>query len=86
MKKMEKYIVQNWIWLMTGLILTRKAIEFAYAERGYVAFGGEWLVLPVMMMLVHMVRDVRSSIFATFGEEVDADDRRTPRHHSRMAK
>lgn len=83
---MEKYIVQNWIWLMTGLILTRKAIEFAYAERGYVAFGGEWLVLPVMMMLVHMVRDVRSSIFATFGEEVDADDRRTPRHHSRMAK
>ena len=86
MKKMEKYIVRNWIWLATGLILTRKAIEFAYAERGYVAFGGEWLVLPVMMMLVHTVRNVRSSIFAAFGEEVDADDRRTPRHHRRMAK
>ena len=69
MKKMEKYIVRNWIWLVTGLILTRKAVEFAYAERGCVAFGGEWLVLPVMMMLVHIVRDVRSSLFATFGEE-----------------
>ena len=56
MKKMEKYIVRNWIWLVTGLILTRKAVEFAYAERGCVAFGGEWLVLPVMMMLVHIVR------------------------------
>lgn len=86
MKKMEKYIVRNWIWLVTGLILTRKAVEFAYAERGCVAFGGEWLVLPVMMMLVHIVRDVRSSLFATFREEVDAGDRRTPRHHRRVAK
>ena len=86
MKKMEKYIVRNWIWLVTGLILTRKAVEFAYAERGCVAFGGEWLVLPVMMMLVHIVRDVRSSLFATSGEEVDAGDRRTSRHHRRMAK
>ena len=86
MKKMEKYIVRNWIWLVTGLILTRKAVEFAYAERGCVAFGGEWLVLPGMMMLVHIVRDVRSSLFATFGEEVDAGDRRTSRHHRRMAK
>ena len=83
---MEKYIVRNWIWLATGLILTRKAVEFAYAERGYVAFGGEWLVLPVMMMLVHIVRDVRSSLFVTLGEEVDAGDRRTSRHHRRMAK
>lgn len=86
MKKLEEYIVRNWIWIVTGLILTWKAVEFACAERGYVAFGGEWLVLPVMMMPVHMVRNVRSSLFATFGEEVDAGDRRTSRHHRRMAK
>ncbi len=88
MKKMEKYIVRNWIWLVAGLILTRKAIEFAYAERGYVAFGGEWLVLPVMMLLVHMARDIRRNLYATdeLREEVDACDRRTSRHHHRMAK
>lgn len=86
MKKTEKYIVQNWIWLLTGLILTRKAVEFAYVERGYVAFGGEWLVLPVIMMLVHMVRNVRSSLFTALGEEVNAGDGRTSRHHRRMAK
>ena len=86
MEKMEKYIAQNWIWLVAGLILTRKAVEFAYAERGYVAFGGEWLVLPVMMLLVHLAGNVRSRLLATFGEEADAGDRRTSRHHRRMEK
>lgn len=88
MKKMEKYITRNWIWLVAGLILTRKAVEFAYAERGYVAVGGEWLVLPVMMLLVHMIRNVRRSFLATneTWKEVSADDRRTSRHHRRMAE
>lgn len=88
MKKMDKFITRNWIWLVAGLILTRKAVEFAYAERGYVAFGGEWFVLPLMLMLVYTVRHVNGSLFVTdeFGEEVDAGDRRTSRHHRRMAK
>lgn len=88
MKKMEKYIDRNWIWLATGMILTRKAIEFAYVERGYVAFGGEWLILPVMMLLVCMARNIRRSLFAAddVWEEVDAIDRRTSRYHRRMAK
>lgn len=86
MKKMEDFIIRNWILLVTGLILTRKAVEFAYAERRYVAFGGEWLVLPVMLMLAHIVRSVRRSLFSTdeFLGEVDAGDRSTSRHHRRM--
>lgn len=88
MKKMEKCIDRNWIWLTTGMILTRKAVEFAYAERGYVAFGGEWLILPVIMLIVCMVRDAKRSLYATddFWEEVDAIDRRNSRYHRRMAK
>lgn len=88
MKKMEKFIDRNWIWLTTGMILTRKAAEFAYAERGYVAFGGEWLVLPVMLMLVCMARNVRRILFATddFWEEVNASDRRNSKYNHRMAK
>lgn len=85
MKKLEKYIVRNWIWLVIGLILTRKAVEYAYAERGYVTFGGEWLVLPVILLAVHMVREVRRDLF-TFLEEVDADDGSTSRNHHRMAE
>lgn len=88
MKKMEKFVDRNWIWLTTGMILTRKAVEFAYAERGYVAFGGEWFILPVMMMLVCMARTVRRSLFATddFWEEVGAGGGRNSRYHRRMAK
>ncbi len=88
MKKLEKYIVRNWIWLVAGLILTRKAVEFAYAERGYVTFGGEWLVLPVILMVVHMVRNLRRTLFVKNGffEEVDADDRSISRDHHRMAE
>lgn len=88
MKKMEKFVDRNWIWLTTGMILTRKAVEFAYAERGYVAFGGEWLILPVIMMFVCMAKTVRRSLFATddFWEEVNASGRRNSRYHRRMAK
>lgn len=88
MKKLERYIVRNWIWLVIGLILTRKAVEYAYAERGCVAFGGEWFVLPVILLVVHMVREVRRSLFTMddFFEEVDADDRSTSRNHHRMAE
>lgn len=85
MKKLEKYIVRNWIWLVIGLILTRKAVEYAYAEREYVAFGGEWLVLPVILLAVHMAREVGRDLFAFF-EEVDADDGSTSRNHRRMAE
>ncbi len=88
MKKLEKYIVRNWIWLVIGLILTRKAVEYAYAERGYAAFGGEWLVLPMILMVVHLVRDVRRTLFIMNDcfEEVDADDGNTARSHHRMAE
>lgn len=59
MKKMEKFIIRNWSWLVIGIVLTRKAVEFAYAERGYVAVGGEWLVLPVVLGLTHFARELR---------------------------
>lgn len=56
---MEKFIIRNWIWLVIGIVLTRKAVEFAYAERGYVAFGGEWLVLPVVLGLARFCKSVQ---------------------------
>ncbi|MFR1711310.1 MAG: hypothetical protein ACLSWE_03965 [[Clostridium] symbiosum] len=30
MKKMEKSIIRNWIWFVIGIVLTKKAVEFAY--------------------------------------------------------
>lgn len=85
---MEKFIIRNWIWLVIGIVLTRKAVEFAYIERGYVAFGGEWLVLPVVLGLVHFAREFRRNLpglIELFKEE-DSDDRRIEEHNRRMAE
>lgn len=86
MKKMEKFIVRNWLWLAAGCILTRKAVEAAYTERGYVAFGGEWLVLPVLLLAVYIVRIVKNEIVEEIGhfEEADTDDRGTLEDHHGM--
>lgn len=55
---MEKFILRNWLWLVIGIVITRNAVEFAYAERGYVAVGSEWLVLPMILLLVHFAREI----------------------------
>lgn len=54
---MKAWMIKNWILLSSGLLLTAEFVEVAYGERGYVAFGGEWLVLPIMILLKIMVRD-----------------------------
>lgn len=85
---MEKFIIRNWIWLVIGIVLTRKAVEFAYAERGYVAFGGEWLVLPVVLGLARFVRAFRRNLprlIELFKEE-EADARSIKKYNRRMAK
>lgn len=87
MKKMEKFIVRNWIWLVIGLVLTRKAVELAYAERGCIAFGGEWLVLPAVLFLVHFAREFRRNLpelIELFKEE--DDDRRIAENHRRVER
>lgn len=54
---MKSWLIKNWILLSSGLLLTAKFVEVAYEERGYVAFGGEWLVLPIMILLKIFIRD-----------------------------
>ena len=58
MKDLKRYIMRNWFWIAIGLVLTRKAVEIAYLERGFKTVGGEWLVLPFILILVELVRDM----------------------------
>lgn len=55
-RKLEQLIVQNWLGLTVGFVLTRKAVEYAYMERGSIAFGSEWLVLPVTLVVGNCIR------------------------------
>lgn len=48
----------------------------AYAERGYLAYGGEWLTLPLILMLVEMVRNVEELAKSLSGMEDDYESER----------
>ena len=45
-KKVRRFVRLYWFWVSLGLVLTKVSVEAAYIERGYKAYGGEWLVLP----------------------------------------
>ena len=62
MRAVKRYISRNWFWIALGLILTRKAVEYAYADRGYLAIGSEWFVLPAILFIVQFAREVLSEV------------------------
>lgn len=68
-RKIKRFISKNWLWITVGLILTEVFAKMAYAERGYMAFGGEYLTLPILLMLVEMSRNAGSLIRDMFGTE-----------------
>ena len=58
MKKKKK----NWLLLTVGLILTAVCVRVAYQERGYIAVGGEWLVIPILVTIKAVVKSVVEDI------------------------
>ncbi|MDO4305722.1 MAG: hypothetical protein Q4C77_02730 [Eubacteriales bacterium] len=54
---LEKWLVRHWKALCSGCILTGIAIRIAYAERGYMAFGSEWLIIPVAFAIERFARN-----------------------------
>ena len=73
-KKFERFILKNWFWIILGCILTKKCIELAYIERGYKAVGGEYLVLPLLLMVVQLVRDMSRGVRYLLSQEVEEDE------------
>ncbi len=71
MKSVKRYISRNWLWIVAGLILTEVAVKSAYTTRGYLAYGGEWLTLPLILMLAEVARSVSDTIRFLIGKEGD---------------
>ena len=86
MKKLRRYIERNWLWIVLGLILTEKAVQAADLQRGYLAYGGEYLTLPLILMLVQLVRNVADFISAALEEEVEYEPRRNRHHRGRVQR
>lgn len=56
MRKIKKCLVSYWFWLAVGVILTGISIKVAYTERGYFAYGGEYFILPLLLMFVSVIK------------------------------
>ena len=69
MRKVKMYVSRNWLWIVAGLILTEVFVEMAYVKRGYLAYGGEWLTLPLVLMLVEVSRRVGEVVRYLFETE-----------------
>ena len=54
--------MKNWLLLTVGLILTAVCVRVAYQERGYIAVGGEWLVIPLLVTVKAGVKSVAEDI------------------------
>ena len=73
-KSLKQYIFKNWFWIIAGIILTRKAIEIVYLERGYEAVGGEYLILPLLLMFVEFGRFITWFLFETLETDDEEGD------------
>lgn len=73
MKRLERCITRNWLWLTAGFILTRKAVDYCYQQRGGFQIGGEWLITPAILMAAYLIPQTWRGITAAFREEVGED-------------
>lgn len=70
---MKKYLAKNWHLILDGIALTAFAVPHTYEIRGYFAVGGEWLILPVILVFDYLVRAVMKDIFDILNFE-DGDE------------
>lgn len=62
---MKRWLNKHWLYAIAGgigLILTPAAIHSAYIQRGYFAIGGEYLVLPLALLLATVVDETMKTI------------------------
>lgn len=71
MGEIRRYMLKNGIWIAFGLILTVISVILAYDKRGYLAYGGEWLTLPLVLMALNMARNIGRIVRYLFGLEDD---------------
>lgn len=79
LKKVKRFAIHYWLSLSLGMIATPFAIQYAYRDRGRLAFGGEYLILPVMVMGAYLLEQVVPVVLETIyelihGEEESEDD------------
>lgn len=73
---MRRWLNKHWLYAIAGsmgLVLTPVAIRSAYIQRGYFAVGGEWLVLPLVLMVAMLINEIKAvmNVFTTSTKDED---------------
>ena len=50
------------IAIVIGLAATPIAVQSAYVARGYYAVGGEWLVLPLSLVISTLIEGLKAKV------------------------
>lgn len=58
---MAKKVISNLIWMIVAIVLTVLAVKAAYIQRGYKAYGGEYLVFVLVMLLRAIVKEIKTA-------------------------
>lgn len=53
--KLVRFVKEYALWIFIGVVLQALLVPVAFIERGYVAVGGEWLVLPLSVLIGHIL-------------------------------
>ena len=73
---MKRLLKKYWLYIVAGgigMALTPAAIRSAYVSRGYFAVGGEWLVLPLTLLVAGLIDEAKAAInvFTTSTKDED---------------
>ena len=83
MKRIQRYIIKKWLPISAGIVITAVCVRMAYIERGYMAYGGEWLVLPIILVGREVFEGCICSL-RTLAEKEDYEPKRNRKHSRRF--
>ncbi len=69
MSKRGKRVFRTLVWVTIGILMTAWGVRTAYNQRGYLAYGGEWLILPLIMMLRYDAYEICEQIREVANDE-----------------
>jgi len=75
MKKIQKYIIKSCLIITLEVILLKILIEECYIQRKGFYIGGEWLIVPIVLIAIRIVPSVIKEIINA-SKENDNDSKR----------
>lgn len=69
MSKRGKNAFRTLVWVTIGILMTAWGVRTEYNQRGYLAYGGEYLILPLILMIRYAVYEICEQIMEVANDE-----------------